>query len=53
MSVNFDKKICDTLINHGYDITDIPWIGNLEYCLNITNFFEKADKCDYNNGFRF
>jgi len=51
MQINFGKETRDVLVDHRYDIADISWIGNLEYCLNITNFFEKADQCNYDNGY--
>ena len=51
MQINFGKETRDVLIDHGYNITDIYWIGNLEYCLDIMDFFDNADKCDYENGY--
>ncbi len=51
MQINFGKETRDVLIDRGYDISDISWIGSSEYCLNLTDFFDKADKYNYDNGY--
>lgn len=51
MQINFGKETRDVLIEHGYSVEDIDWIGNENYQVPIINFFDRADAYDYDNGY--
>lgn len=51
MKINFGTETRDKLDSIGKTRTDITWIGNSEFTIDIENFFYAADKYVYDDGY--
>lgn len=48
---NFGEETIDALVQHGYDIDNIDWIGNRDFKIPIHEFFDVARKTNYYAGY--
>lgn len=49
--VNLGKETRDTITDVDHFISDIAWIGNYCFRVDIDEFFKIADNTNYNNGY--
>lgn len=51
MKVNFCNETLTALHNHSYNISDIDWIGNFDFFVDVDYFFSAANEFWYDNGY--
>lgn len=51
MFINYADETINALLQKGYEVSDIDWIGTHDFTIPINEFFSAARNTNYDNGY--
>lgn len=51
MFINYADETINALLQKGYEVNDIDWIGTHDFTIPINEFFSAARNTNYDNGY--